>query len=155
MAEIDIAITRQFSVSADFDTVWALLVDTQATVEHYPSLEKLVDLGDHSWRWELQPTGVKNISYQLIYSVRYGFDRDTGVISWTPLKAEGDNGHIRGQFDITTVDDKTSVTLTTDGSLDIPIPRLLAIAAKPLVEREFNQQIEKFVGNLESALNAG
>ena len=153
MVEIDVTISREFVVQSDYETVWTLLADTQATLKHYPSMDKLVALGDDRWRWELEPKGIKGISHQVIYSVHYSYDRDAGIISWTPLKdAASDNAHISGRFKIEGRGDETSVNLSTDGSLKIPAPRILAGAVRPILEREFNQQIERFMASLKNAL---
>lgn len=152
MANIDIAIERGFSTPADTDSAWALLADTRATLAHYPKLDKLVDLGDDRWRWELQAIGIKNVTHQLIYSVRYTFKREAGLITWTPISADTDNAQVQGQFQITAQDGGSHIVLSTDVGLAVPAPQLLAGAIKPLVEREFREQIEVFVANLGKAL---
>lgn len=152
MTEIDIAIRREFDVAAPLETTFKFLADTPATLEHYPKLQKLVDLGNKCWRWELEPVGLKGISHQLIYSVRYEFNPEDGRIAWTPLKAEKDNANIRGRFEITGSSQGSHIILDTDGSLTLPVPKLLGMAAKPMVEREFVQQIDGFIANLKGAI---
>lgn len=152
MATVDVSITRAIKTNANFQAVWALLADTRATVSHYPKLDELVELGDNCWRWELQAVGIKGVSHQLIYSVRYAFDSDAGQISWTPLDAPNDNARVHGKFEITDQDQAIKIVLSTDACINLPAPRLLAGAIKPLVEREFQQQVTDFSVNLETAL---
>lgn len=152
MASVDVSIQHTMKTNAKFETVWALLADTPATLAYYPKLDQLVDLGDNCWRWELQAVGIKGISHQLIYSVRYGFDPDAGVISWMPLDAPDDNARVQGEFKITKQGQAIEIILSTDACLKVPAPQLLAGAIKPLVEREFKQQIRDFTANVENAL---
>ena len=156
MIDIDIAIQREFTTPARVDTVYALLSDTVATLAHYPKLDKLIDLGENGWRWELTPTGLKGISYQVVYSVRYSHNESNKRITWTPLQAKQDNAEISGAFDLSIADGATKVCFSIDGKLcAIPVPKLLASALKPLIKREFEQQMDGFMANLKTALSDG
>lgn len=152
MLKVDIEIARQFEVNAGTQAAWELLADPQAVLAYYPKLKRLVDLGNNQWRWELEPTGIKSVSHQVIYSVQYAYAKDAGKITWTPLDAEPDNASIQGSFTIKELDQGCEIILSTQGSLEIDISRFLKVAAKPVVEREFQQQITGFVSNLKKVL---
>lgn len=152
MAGIDIALLREIDVNADPEAVYSLLADTRASLAHYPALDALIELGDDCWRWEMTPTGVKGVSHQVIYSVRYDFDPQAKIIKWTPLQADSDNADIQGKFVITAGKTGSHIVLDTDGCIELPFPKLIAMAARPVVKREFAQQIDAFLGNIKKAL---
>ncbi len=151
MAKLEVSIEHTFVVAANRATTWEFLIDTPMTVGHYPKLDRLVDLGDGRWRWELKELGGKGFTHQIVYAVQYHFDASAGSIIWEPIPDEG-NSIIRGSFQIDDHADGTQVILATDGSLDVPVPRLLKSFAKPYVTSEFSEQIHTFANNLQKAI---
>lgn len=152
MAGIDISIERAFEAD-DFGAAWALLSDTQACLAHYPKLETLTHLGGNSWRWELEPTGTAGFSHAVCYAVTYHYDREAGTISWEPVPGEG-NAAVHGAFHLSETGNRTRVTLVIDSCLDVPVPRLLKSVIGQFARNELVEQVEGFVANLESAINA-
>lgn len=150
MAQIDIPIERTFEAD-DFGAAWALLSDTRACLANYPALDTLTHLGGDSWRWELEPTGTRGFSHVVCYAVTYYYDQAAGTISWEPVPGEG-NATVSGAFRLREAGDKTRITLVIDCRLDIPAPRLLKSFIGPFARNEFQQQVDRFVANLEAVL---
>ncbi len=151
LAKIDIGIEHAFIVPVNRSSTWAFLIDTPKTVGHYPKLDKLVELGNNCWQWELQELGGKGFSHQIVYAVEYHFDEAAGSIIWEPIADRG-NSVIRGAFQLTDHAEGTHVVLSTSGQLDVPVPGLLKAMAKPYVKGEFTSQIETFAANLRKAI---
>lgn len=151
MAQIDIPIERHFTAQ-DFDSAWALLSDTRACLAHYPKLETLTSLGDNQWRWEFEPIGTRGFSHRVCYAVTYHYDREAGTIRWDPIPGEG-NAVVSGAFRLTDDQPRTAIELTIDCCLEIAAPRLLSSMIGPFARKEFEGQIDRFVANLDAAIN--
>lgn len=152
MAQIDIPIEKTFEAH-DFGAAWALLSDTRACLMHYPNLETLTPLGGNSWRWELEPSGPRGFSHTVCYAVTYYYDRAAGTIVFEPVPEEG-NATVSGAFRLNEDADKTRVTLSLDCRLDVLVPGLLKSVIGPFASSEMDEQVSRFVANLEAAINA-
>ncbi len=154
MAQIDVDIERSFRAPS-FDAAWAYLRDARQTLSHYPKLQTLTDLGDDTWRWEMEPTGTRGFSHQVVYAVVYRYDEQAGEIVWDPIEDEG-NAQVNGSFSIVPVGDDghVRVDFRTHCEFEIPAPRMLRSVIGPFVRREFTWQIDRFVDNLEKAIRS-
>ncbi|SDW29256.1 SRPBCC family protein [Marinobacter mobilis] len=152
MTVINIHSQTEVSIQADHDTVFEYLLDTQKTVSHYPTLERLEQLQDNQWLWRLREINAKGFSHQIVYGVEYSNDPASGQILWQPLPGLG-NSQIHGAFQLKSLGQHTQVHLEVRGALDIPVPRLLKSMAKPFVEREFESQVHTFANNLRVAIS--
>jgi hypothetical protein len=54
-------LAREFAVAAPADEVFALLADVPLSASHVPKLVRLVDLGDDTFRWEMEKIGTKRV----------------------------------------------------------------------------------------------
>ena len=63
---VDIDLEYQFGVKAPAKDVMALLSDVPASVSHFPKVDKLVDLGDGVYRWEMQKVGTAQVKLQTV-----------------------------------------------------------------------------------------
>jgi len=143
-----VEIKKQFEVKCPFDRVFDLLANVPESVSHFPNVEKLVDLGDNVFRWEMKKIGVDRFFIQTIYACKYVDDRKKGVIKWTPVEGEG-NGTVSGDWTIKALDaQNTHIVLNTDGELEIPLPRLVKFIVAPVVSHEFIKMVDTYVENL-------
>lgn len=151
---VNIEIKKRFKVKAAPGTVFDLLADVPASASHFPKVDDLVDLGDNTYRWEMEKIGVDKYSLQTVYACVYRSSKRAGTVIWTPVEGEG-NGIVDGQWTIKKASPSgTNITLETTAALSLPLPRLVKFAVAPLVEREFNALIEEYVANLKATLNA-
>ena len=143
-----VEIRKQFDVSCPFDHVFDLLANVPKSVSHFPNVEQLVDLGDNTFRWEMKKIGIDRFYVQTIYACKYVDDKKKGTIKWTPVKGEG-NGIVKGDWVIKALDEKrTHIELCTDGTLEIPLPRLVKFVVAPVVAREFEKMVDTYIKNL-------
>jgi len=148
---IAIEISRDFDLAGSFDEVFELLADVPRSASHFPKIDKLVDLGDNAYRWEMEKIGVDKHAIQTVYACRYFSDREKGQIWWEPVKGEG-NGVVAGRWQLQSDgDSNTRVSFHTQAELSLPLPSLLKLAISPVIKHEFNSLVDTYTRNLQAA----
>ena len=149
---VQIDLGYEFEVKAKFDEVFALLSDVPKSVSHFPKVEKLTDLGDGVYQWEMQKVGTAQVNIQTVYASKYTSDKAKGLVKWTPVKGVG-NALVGGSWKI--VDNKgksTKCELQIAGTVDVPLPGLMKMVVEPVVASEFEKLVEKYIANLVKTL---
>ena len=145
---VPIELGYEFEVRAGFDEVFALLSDVPRSVAHFPKVEKLTDLGDGVYKWEMQKVGTAQVHLQTVYASKYTSDRARGSVAWTPVKGVG-NALVGGSWKITDQNGKsTKCVLKIEGTVDVPLPALMKPVVAPVIEGEFEKLVEKYIDNL-------
>ena len=145
--EITIDFSKQMTLDADFDEVFDLVADVPKIATMFPKVDKIVELGDNSFRWEMEKTGVSKYTIQVIYACKYENDKEKGVINWQPVDGVG-NGVNEGTANLKQTDNGTFVDFSTRLTMTLPLPRLAKGLVKPLIVREFNSVADKFEKNM-------
>ncbi len=150
---VSIDINREFDVSCGYDKVFTLLADVPKSVSHFPQVEQLVDLGDNTFRWEMEKLGLATYTIQTIYACAYTDSKDEGWVEWKSVKGEG-NALIEGFWNLEEEEDGKTVHVEfhTEGELTLNLPFLAKLIVSPLVVMEFNGLIDRYVANLQKAL---
>jgi len=151
--KIAVGHTGRFAVTAPIGDVYALLTDVPRSVSHFPDVATLAPISDDTYPWEMQPVGALGIAHQVVYACRYVHDDDALGLAWTPVDGVG-NGRIGGRWKLTPQGQGTQVDFATDGELDVPIPMPLRAVARPFVEQQFRQQVQRYLDNLRQAMGA-
>ena len=144
---VSIDLGFEFEVKAPAKEVFAVLADVPTSASFFPKVEKLVDLGDGVYRWEMEKIGIAQISLQTIYASRYVSDKDKGSIVWTPVPGEG-NALVSGSWQITDKKKSTQLVLKIQGELTLPLPGLMKMMVAPVVEAEFEKMVEQYIDQL-------
>lgn len=148
---VSIELNRKIEFAAGYDEVFDLLSDVPRSASHFPKVSQLVDLGDNIYRWEMEKIGVDKHSLQSIYASQYFSDRDTGKITWEPIKGEG-NGVVKGAWAlVANGDSATTAKFHTTAVLTLPLPGLLKLAISPIIKHEFNSLVDTYMTNLKQA----
>ncbi len=147
---ISIEVNREIELAAPFDDVFALVSDIPRTVSYFPKVERLVDIGENAWRWEMEKIGVDKYSIQTIYACRYHADREAGRVTWTPVEGEG-NGNVAGSWTLTDHGQTTRARYQASAELTLPMQSLLKMALSPVVKHEFNNLLDTYLNNLKNA----
>lgn len=148
---VSIELNREIELAASYDEAFELLSDVPRSVSHFPKIDRLVDLGDNAYRWEMEKIGIDKYSIQTAYACKYHSDKDAGKINWEPVKGEG-NGVVRGSWTLKPIDDgHTHVRFQTSAELTLPLPGLLKLAISPVVKHEFNGLVDTYMNNLKKA----
>ena len=144
---VNIDLAYEFDVKAKAAEVFDVLSDVPTSASHFPKLDKLTDLGDGTYQWDMAKVGTAQVNIQTVYASKYVSNKAKGTVVWTPVKGVG-NAQIGGSWKI--VDNKTStnITLAIKGTVDVPLPGLMKMVVAPVVEGEFEKLVDKYIGNL-------
>ena len=137
----------EFEVNAPATEVFSVLADVPTSASHFPKVSKLVDLGQGSYRWELEKVGTAKINIQTIYASKYVADKKKGTVVWTPVEGEG-NALIGGSWTITDKKKFTHIVLKLEGEIHVPLPGLMKMVVVPLVTSENEKLVEQYIANL-------
>ena len=144
---IPVELGFEFDVKESAKEVFAVLSDVPVSASHYPHLEKLVDLGEGAYRWEMENIGVGAIQLQTVYASKYVSNKSKGTVVWTPVEGEG-NALVSGSWKITANKKSTNVVLQVEAEMSLPLPALMKMVVAPLVEAEFERMTERYIANL-------
>jgi carbon monoxide dehydrogenase subunit G len=138
----------EFEVRAPFEEVFGLLSDVPASVAHFPKVQRLTDLGDGVYRWEMQKVGTAQVNLQTVYASRYVSDKAQGRVTWTPVPGVG-NAQVGGSWKIADHQGRsTKCVLEIEGTVAVALPGLMKPVVAPVVEGEFERLVEKYIANL-------
>ncbi len=145
---VKIDLGYEFEVKAKADDVFGVLSDVPTSVSHFPKVEKLTDMGDGVYKWEMQKVGTAQVNIQTVYASKYVSDKAKGTVKWTPVKGVG-NALVGGNWKVTDNKGKsTKITLKIEGTVDVPLPGLMKMVVEPVVAGEFEKLVEKYIDNL-------
>jgi carbon monoxide dehydrogenase subunit G len=144
---VQIDLGYEFAVKASASDVFDVLSDVPTSASFFPSVDKLVDLGEQVYRWEMAKIGIAQIKFQTIYASKYASDKAKGTVIWTPVKGQG-NALVSGHWEIKAQKHSSKVTLQINGELELPLPSLMKMVVAPLVEAEFETLVVEYVHNL-------
>ena len=144
---VNIDLGYEFEVNASAKDVFDVLSDVPTSVSFFPKVDKLVDLGKGTYRWEMEKIGVAQASLQTIYASKYISNRAQGTVVWTPIQGEG-NALVSGSWKITDKKASTLIVLQITGDLTLPLPGLMKMVVAPVVEAEFEKVVEQYIANL-------
>ncbi|MGE0333119.1 MAG: SRPBCC family protein [Ramlibacter sp.] len=145
---VDIDLGYEFTVKAKAADVFAVLADVPTSVSHFPKVDKLTDMGDGVYKWEMEKVGTAQVNIQTVYASKYVSDAAKGTVKWTPVKGIG-NAQVGGSWKITDNKGKsTAIELKIKGTVDVPLPGLMKMVVGPVVEGEFEKLVDKYIANL-------
>jgi carbon monoxide dehydrogenase subunit G len=144
---VTVEIGYEFDVKASTKEVFEVLSNVPDSASHYPQVEKLVDLGNGAYRWEMAKIGVGQFTLQTVYASKYVSNKAKGTVVWSPVKGVG-NAQVSGNWKITGGKKSTHLELHVQGDIDLPLPALMKMVAEPLVTAEFEKMTEQYIDNL-------
>jgi len=144
---VNVELGYEFEVKASYKEVFDVLANVPTSASFYPKVDKLIDLGDGAYRWEMEKIGLAQVNLQTVYASRYVSNRARGTVVWTPVEGQG-NALVSGRWKITDKKKSTHVVLTIEGELTIALPALMKMVVAPVVEAEFEKMTEQYIDNL-------
>jgi carbon monoxide dehydrogenase subunit G len=144
---VNIELGYEFDVKASADEVFAVLADVPTSASFYPKVDKLVDLGDGAYRWEMEKIGLAQVNLQTVYAAKYVGNKAKGTVVWTPVTGVG-NALVSGNWKVTDHKKSTNVVLTIAAELSVPLPALMKMVVAPVIEAEFEKLTEQYIDNL-------
>ena len=140
----------QFSVPASVDDVYELLADVPRSVRHFPKVERIVELGNDTYRWEMERMGAQKIYLQIQYTSHYTYNPQEKWIRWSPVK--GGNADMGGLWQLTAQENGTHIHFENDGKLIFPVPRLARMVVKPIATKRFMDMLDRYIDNLKDTM---
>lgn len=144
---VTIDLGYEFQVKASANEVFDVLADVPTSASFFPNVDKLVDLGDGAYRWEMAKIGVVSLNLQTIYASKYVANRARGTVVWTPIPGQG-NALVSGSWKISDKKKSTLVVLKISGDLTLPLPGLMKMVVAPVVQAAFEKMIEQYIARL-------
>jgi carbon monoxide dehydrogenase subunit G len=144
---VNIDLAYEFDVKAKMADVFAVLSDVPASVSHFPKVDKLTDMGDGVYKWEMEKVGTAQVNIQTVYASKYVSNKAKGTVVWTPVKGVG-NAQIGGNWKIVDNKKSTGIALQIKGTVEVPLPGLMKMIVVPVVQGEFEKLVEKYIANL-------
>ena len=144
---VDIDLGYEFAVKAPFKAVFDVLSDVPTSVSHFPKVDKLVDLGDGAYRWEMAKVGTAQVNIQTVYASKYVSNRAKGSVVWTPVPGVG-NALVGGSWKIVDRKKSTALEFKVSGTVNVALPGLMTVVVVPVVQGEFEKLVEKYIDNL-------
>ncbi len=144
---VNVDLGYEFEVKAKASEVFEVLSDVPTSVSHFPKVEKLTDLGDGVYQWEMEKVGTAQVNIQTVYASKYKSDKAKGTVVWTPVEGIG-NALVGGHWKIKDNKKSTHIELKIDGDIIVPLPALMKMVIAPVVEGEFEKLVDKYIANL-------
>ncbi|RYG08766.1 MAG: SRPBCC family protein [Burkholderiales bacterium] len=137
----------EFEVKAKAAEVFEVLSDVPTSVSHFPKVDKLTDMGDGVYKWEMEKVGTAQVNIQTVYASKYTSNKAKGTVVWKPVPGVG-NALVGGSWNITDNKKSTALELKIKGEITLPLPGLMKMVVAPVVEGEFEKLVDKYIANL-------
>ena len=144
---VNIDLSYKFEVKASAADVFDVLSDIPTSASFFPKVDKLVNLGDGAYRWEMAKIGTAQNHLQTIYASKYVANKTDGTVVWTPIPGHG-NTEVSGSWKITDHQKSTHLVLQITAEITIALPGLMTLVVAPVVEAEFEKMIKQYIANL-------
>lgn len=144
---VNIDLGYEFDVKAPAADVFTVLCDVPTSVSHFPKVDKLTDMGDGVYKWEMEKVGTAQVNIQTVYASKYVSNKAKGTVVWTPVAGVG-NALVGGSWKIKDNKKSTGITLKIEGEITLPLPGLMKMVVAPVVESEFEKLVDKYIANL-------
>lgn len=147
MVEVGVSLSYTLQVAWDVQQAFTLVSDVPESAANFPGLQRLDDLGDGVYRWNMRPIQVSKFSHQVNYAARYTSDVDAGTVVWTTVGSDG-NTRADGAWRVSPNGSGTRLTFENRLAVMLPIPRLVARPAKKIVPGIMDKQTRKYLGRM-------
>lgn len=150
---VEVSLERRFKTTCPYEIVFKTLADVPYSVSHFPKVEELEDWGDEVYFWKMEGIGIGKYQIQTSYACAYTNNKKEGWVQWAPIADEG-NALVEGKWTIKELaHGVTQIDFTTDAELTLPLPRLIQAVLAPLVAREFEGLVDKYLENLKDTFS--
>ena len=155
MVEVQVDLRHTLVVGWNVAQAHELVSDVPRSAGHFPGLERLDDLGDSVYRWNMKTFQVSKFRHQVSYAARYVSDPDQRTVVWTTVGSDN-NTVADGQWRV--VPEGTGARLEFENRLTVrlPVPRLAGRVVKGLVpritEKETRTYLERIAATMDGRL---
>ena len=82
---VPISMGYELEVKAKAAEVFEVLSDVPTSASFFPKVDKLSDLGDNTYQWEMEKVGTAQVSIQTVYASKYTSSKPKGTVTWKPV----------------------------------------------------------------------
>ena len=155
MVEVEVNLGYTLEVSWDVEQAFALVADVPFSAGHFPGLERLDDLGDGVYRWNMRAFEVGKVRHQVCYAARYVSDPGPYTVTWHTVGTDS-NTRADGSWHVTPHGDGAQLRFENRLTVRLAIPRLVARPAKKVVlaimEKQTQRYLERIAGRMDGRL---
>jgi carbon monoxide dehydrogenase subunit G len=156
VVEVEVSLQHSLMVDWGVAEAFALVSDVPMSSSHFPGLERLDDLGDGVYRWNMRAFELGKFRHQVRYAARYISDVDAGTVTWSTVGSDG-NTRADGQWRVSTSGTQTKLIFFNHLAVQLPVPRLVARPARKLVpgimEKQTKKYLERIAAKMDGRLN--
>ncbi len=155
MVEVQVDLRYTLRVGWDADQALALVADVPKSASHFPGLERLDELGDGVYRWNMKTFQVSKFRHQVCYAAKYVSEPSARTVVWTTVGSDN-NTVANGQWRV--VPEGSGARLDFENRLTVmlPVPRLAARVVKNLVpkmtDRETRIYLERIAATMDGRI---
>jgi ribosome-associated toxin RatA of RatAB toxin-antitoxin module len=153
---VDVEKRKRFKVKASMKDVFEVLADVPESASYFPQVDKLIDLGDDSYRWLMDKIGLDKYYFQTTYACQYTskLTKKEGWVKWEPIEDKKSNALISGKWTLKPAKNGgTQINFHTEGELTIALPALTKFLLSGLVVGEFEGLVDEYIESLRDAFN--
>ena len=139
MVWIETHAERSLVIAADKSAIRALIVDVPTSGPFFPGVDRIDDLGDHTYGWWLTERRTLGTSFRGEYVTQYDVAGE-GDVTWRTLRG---NLEVTGRWSLSGPDGSVRVTVAVTTKRDAPVPRVLKKPAILFAEKEARDGLAK------------
>jgi carbon monoxide dehydrogenase subunit G len=143
-------LARTFTVERPLADVMAVMTDPARFSVCLTDLESITPVGD-AWRLVLKEKSEKGVHFKGDYTVRYTTQGD--ALTWSTTSHGNMSTQGRAAFRALGAA-RTEVTYTETIDCDMDVNRLLAVAIKPIVDREISKGVGGYLDRVKAHLES-
>ncbi|MBF0226332.1 MAG: SRPBCC family protein [Desulfobacterales bacterium] len=150
---LTIKINKEFNVRGDYEKVFNVLSTVPVSASHFPNVDKVEEIGDNTFRWDMEKIGIDKYYFQTVYACKYTSNKEEGWVKWIPVQEIG-NALLKGEWNISKKNDGTNIKFYTEGDLSFPFPSIAKFIISPIITKKFEGFINKYIENLTNTFNS-
>jgi carbon monoxide dehydrogenase subunit G len=144
VVEVEVDLRYTLKVGWDSKRAFTMVSDIPGSASNFPGLERLDDLGDGVYRWNMRPFELSRFKHQVRYAARYTSDAAAGTVIWTTVGGDG-NTRADGIWRVVPDGEGSRLSFENRLAVTIPVPRLVARAARKVVPGIMAKQTRKYL----------
>ncbi len=140
-------------VAADRAEIWAVLTDPKLLAKLTPMVQRIDDLGDRRWRWQLFGISAVGMRFAPCFTERMLFtDPERIDFDHAPPAGSHERSGAEGIYELAEVEGGTRVSIRLTVHVDLPLPSLSRSTVERVMATTMQRTGERFATNLRQHL---
>jgi carbon monoxide dehydrogenase subunit G len=135
-------------VPAERSTIWTALVDPKLLPQLTPLLRSIDADGDY-WRWHLMRISALGVGISPVFTERMRFDPERRIeFTHEPPQGSREYAGVEGTYELTDNSDGTLLAVELTIRVELPLPKLSALAVQRVMKATMARTGDRFSANL-------